>query len=797
MLKNNLRIAWRNLTKRRFHSFILLLGITLALSSSMLIGNFVLTELSINKEIKNLDRQYLLKSVWAKEGMGIDFCTLAPLAQNLKRDYPQLVANAYTFDGVTSVVKKEANVFRENLQIGDADVLDMFGLELVSGNPKTALKEPFTVVIPAAAALKYFGKTDVVNESLEIESFTGESQNFKITGVLAEQEYNSITDMVNEVPLLMSKESLRFFGRYESYANWNNAYLVSWIELQKGVNAADLAGPIDQLLKSNANETYYANLTVVPQPLSTLYFTENDQAVQKSLNILMLIAGFILLMALANFVNISIGNSSGRIREVGVRKSLGGEKRQVLLLFLSESIILAFVSLMCSLFLYEFTKPFFETIVDKQIPSLWESSLVFLLSLPLLTLFIGLLAGIYPALSIAGLETLKSLKGKFHALSGHNFLRKGLLTIQFALALFVIAASVFVSQQVDYIFNKNLGFDKSQIIHVQAPRNWTPAGVSQMLQVRDDITQLASVKDGSLSYEILNGNAGNSSGLYLSQKDSTSAIYGKLLLTDRQFASTYGIDILAGTYLTDQQGSVVINETAAKNLGFKTPDEALNQGIHLQNFGFDQRIVGVVKDFNFSSIHEKVGPILISNVAQAGYYRYLSFKIAGGDIPKTLANIEDLWRGSLPNAPFVFEFMDDTINKLYETETRLKKASQIATIISLIIVLIGILGIVSLSISRRTKELSIRRVLGASSAATQWLFLKEFIILKVAALLLAIPLTYYLINLWLQNYAYHISMGPVTFVAISVFFALLIAGIISIQVYMANRTNPVEHLRSE
>ena len=215
MLKNNLRIAWRNLTKRTFNSFILLLGLTLAISTSMLIGNFVLTELSVNQNIKNIDQHYLLKSQWKKEGMGIDFCTLAPLAQSLKREYPQLIANAYTYDAITSIVKKDATIFRESLQIGDADILNMYGFELLAGNPATALIEPYTLVIPEKTAYKYFGKTDVLDEFLEIESFSGETQNFRITGVLAKQAFNSITDMQSdEPPLLLSKESLRFFGRY-------------------------------------------------------------------------------------------------------------------------------------------------------------------------------------------------------------------------------------------------------------------------------------------------------------------------------------------------------------------------------------------------------------------------------------------------------------------------------------------------------------------------------------------------------------------------------------------------------
>ncbi|MFT5885787.1 MAG: putative ABC transport system permease protein [Arcticibacterium sp.] len=766
----------------------------------MLIGNFVLTELSVNQNIRNVDQHYLLKSQWEKEGMGIDFCTLAPLAQSLKREYPQLIANAYTYDAITSVVKKDAAISRESLQIGDADVVNMYGFKLLAGNPATALTEPYTLVIPEKTAYKYFGKTDDLDEFLEIESFSGETQNFRITGVLAKQPFNSITDMQSDVPpLLLSKESLRFFGRYESYDNWNNAYLVSWVELHNGVTVADLKQPIDQILKTNASETYYANLNVVPESLGSIYLTDNSRSVQKNLQILILIAGFILLMALANFINISISNSSGRIREVGVRKSLGGKKYQVIFLFLSESVILAFASLVCSLFLYEFTKPFFESIVGKEIPSLWKSSMPFLVSLPILTFFLGLIAGIYPAISIASLQTLNSLKGKFHALSAQNYLRKGLLTLQFALAIFVVAASVFVSQQVNFIFNKDLGFDKSQIIHLETPRNWSEAGVYHMLQLRDEITQLADVENGSLSYEIPNGNAGNTSGIYLNEKDSTSAIYGKILKTDSKYAKTYGMDLIQGTYFNNQSslGDILINETAAKNLGLVNMEEAIHKQVLLQAFGTVQRIVGVVKDFNFGSIHEAVGPIVISNVKAGNYYRFLSFKIAGGDVPKTISKIEGVWKSSLPNAPFVFNFMDDTINKLYATETRLKEAAHLATIISLVIVLIGILGIVSLSISKRTKEISIRRILGASMRSTNWLFLKEFIFLKLAALLIAIPLTYYLISLWLQNYAYHIVIKPATFAFVALLFALLVTVIVGIQVFLANRTNPVEHLRSE
>ncbi|WP_435357052.1 ABC transporter permease [Emticicia sp. SJ17W-69] len=804
MLKNYIKIAWRNLIKRKFYSLITIFGLSVGITFTLLIGSYVWGELRTNGALKNAENQYMIQSKWKKENMGVEIASLGALSQALKQSYPNLVENYYRFDGVSTVVSKGEKIFREDLQLGDSTLLTMYGFPLIHGDARTALQQPNSIVISSDQAIKYFGKSDVIGQSLTVESFSGGKQEFMITGVLDKLPYNSITNLTNagkSFPILMSFSNANFFGRNQ-YSSWNNPYIVHYVELNNGVKKEDLEKPLAQLIAVNVPSEISQNLHTYLVPLKDVYQEANNGIVKKTIWTLSLVAVFILLMSIVNFVNISIGASSSRLKEIGVRKVLGGTKKQVLRQFLTESIIISIFSLVFSLVLYQIFRPSFEKVLQKEIISVFHAPLYFFLAGLILALLIGLLSGAYPAFVLATLPSVDSMKGKLKSVKENVLFRRLLIVSQFAVALFVFGGAMVVSKQVNYFFNKDLGYNKASVFSIRVPRDWSPAGVEKMETIRNEMAKLKEVSQVSLSWIIPDGGFGFSSGIYKMGQDSTQAVYTPTLVTDEKYAETYQIPLLEGQFFqakgsSFQPNQIVLNEEAIKSLGFKQPSDALGQKIRMHYSPTIFTIAGICKNFHFESMHKTIGPIAFMHVRDNNFYRYLSFRIHPTNLGETMTKIEAKWKQLMPNAPFEYTFTDDTLQKLYQSEIQLKRAAEVATVLALIIVLLGILGVVSLSIVRRTKELGIRKVLGASSISIIILFMKEFLVLMLVAIIISLPFTMMGMNKWLQNYSYRIDLTWFTFALVGVVFALIVLLLVGFQTLKAALINPVESLKAE
>ncbi|GAB2790566.1 ABC transporter permease [Rhabdobacter roseus] len=803
MLTNDFKMAWRQLVKRKFYTALSVLGLSVGMAFLLLIGSFVWGELRVNTQLRRADHQYLLQSTWKQAAMGMDITTLAPLGRALKENYPRLVANYYRFDGISATVSKGTKHFREDIQLGDSTLLSMYGFPLLAGDAATALSQPNSLVIPAELAVKYFGKTDVVGESLTLDSFSGQKQEFMITAVLDKVPQNSVLNLLDPTisPLLVPESSLAFFGRGD-FSNWANVYIVNYLELQEGVTPADLAGPMAQLLKTHAPAAIQENLEVYLNPLKAYYRQANNGLVQKTLLTLTAVAGFILLMAVVNFINLSIGHSSTRLKEIGVRKVLGSRKRQVARQFLVESVLMAWGSMLLSWLLYQLGAGYFGEVLGRPIPSLVEVPPTFYLVSGLLALLLGVLAGSYPALVLASLPSVASMKGTLVTVRENILFRRLLVGAQFTVALFVFGAAVIVSQQVSYFFTKDLGYNKESVLTVALPRDWSPEGVLSMETIREEMRQLPEVGQASFSYEIPNGKNGFSLGVYPSGRDSTQAIYVPVLQTDERFAETYQIPLRAGTFFhaaegTFRPGQVVLNDAATKALGYASAEAALGQKVYLQPGSQELTVAGVLQDFHFTSLHEAIKPLMFMHVRDTNTYRFLSLRLQPASVSKAVAVLEKRWNQLLPDAPFTFHFLDDTLQTMYQSEIRLQKASRVATVLALVMVLLGILGMVSLSVARRTRELGIRKVLGASGVSIVLLFLKEFLALMILALVVAFPLVVVSMNRWLGHYAYRVELSWLTLGLVALAFGLVIVLIVGVQTAKAALMNPVKSLRSE
>jgi ABC-type antimicrobial peptide transport system permease subunit len=801
VIQHYFKIAWRNIKNNRFFSSINILGLSAGIAFTLLITAYVWSELRVNERLRNPGNQYILQSKWKDPNQGIELTTMGPMAKALKDNYPNLVANFYRWDGVTSNVSKGDKSFREGLQICDSTMLKMYGFELLYGDPATAFDGPFSLVITEGRAIKYFGKKDVVGQTLTIESFSGSKHDFIITGVMKMPPKNSVTTLNdnNDNQFYIPANNISYFGR--NIETWANQYIVGYIELRDGVKPEDLNGPMQQQLKQN-NPQVAAVMTPYLVSLKQYYLSANNGLIRKMLYALSAIALFILAMAIINFINMSVSRSSTRMREIGVRKVLGGLKKQLVLQFLAESVILVFFATLVSLVLYSITREWFSSIIEREIPSLGSFPFYFI-AFPLLLVFtVGIIAGIYPAFILSSMKSVESLKGKLSSVKERILLRKSLVAFQFGTATIVFVGAIIISAQVKHFFSKNLGFNKDYILSAQLPRNWTREGVRMMETMRKQFAAMPQVNTVSLSFEVPDGGNSGSISLYKAGADSTTAITSGMLMTDEYYAGTYDIPMAAGIFYS-QPGAftdssvVVINETQAKAFGWSA-DQAIGQQLKIPGFpGSTITVAGVTKDFHFGSMQKAIQPLTFLHVGIVNSFRVFSFKLKPGNMGETIAALQKQWSVLMPGTPFEYKFMDDTLRFLYKSEIQLKQASYIATVLSFIIVLLGVLGLVSLSIQRRTKEVGIRKVLGSSVRGIMGLFMKEFLVVILVGGIIACPLAYFLMNKWLSDYVYRIDITAIPFVIAILLLGFITAVLIVAQTIKTATENPVKSLRTE
>lgn len=795
MLQNYIRIAWRNILKSRFYSLLNITGLATGIAFTMLIMAYVWSELQVNASIRNVDNQYIILSKWKDPNIGFELSTLGPLAKTLKEQYPALVKNYYRWDGITTNVRVGDNSFREGLQVGDSTILNMYGFKILYGDAATALHDPYSVVITDRMANKYFGKTDVIGKAMTMDNFSGSKRDFLVTAVIQTNGKNSVTDLSenNNNEIFLPLGAVSFFGR--NIDTWNNIFIVNLIELQDGVNPASLQKPITALLKQNTTAPIYDNLYADLVSLKDYYRGKDNNLVRRMLYTLSGIAFFILLMAVVNFINMSVSRSSSRMKEIGVRKVLGGLKRQLITQFLTESMILVCFAAMLAVGMYILATPYFNQLLNTTLPKLSSFPLYFIIYPLLLILFTGFAAGLYPAFVLSSLPSVDSLKGKLRTVKENILLRKSLLAFQFFTAAVVLIAAFIISQQVQLFFSKNIGYNKEYVIAAQVPRDWTPAGVNRMQSIRNQFADISEVQEASLSFEVPDGNQGNSTSIQRAGADSTSAIAAYMLCTDHHYAATYGIPMLSGQYFNGPADTshVVINQTMAAALGWKNPEEAIGQPVKM-GMGGNFTITGVTKDFHFSSMQKAVQPIVMTHVLKTDIFRYLTFKL---NSTAGITALQKRWASLLPGAPFEYKFMDERLSMMYKTEIQLKQAAYTATVLSVIIVLLGVMGMISLSVQKRTKEIGIRKVLGASVSSIVSIFVKEFIGMIVVAGVIACPVAYVMMQRWLDDYVYRVNITAVPFMITLLMLAIITAILIVLQTISAALRNPSRSLKTE
>ena len=802
MFKNYFLVAWRNIIRHKFYATLNILGLATGISFTFLIVAYIWSESQVNHDLKNADRQYILQSKWKNPEMGMEMTSPGQLAKALKDNNPGLVENYYRWDGIGSNVSVGNQAFREGLQVGDSTLLNMYGFEPLYGDKAAVFNEPFSVVITADKAKKYFGKEDVVGRALTIESFSGTKHDFIVTGVIATPSKNSVTSLTNAIKneIFIAGKDLAFFSRNML---WNNPIIVSYIELKPGIKPEQLKLPLEKLMKQQAPPGMAEQMQPYLVPLKLYYLDADNGLVKKMLFTLGIIALFIMLMAVINFINLSVSRSSARMREIGVRKVMGGLRRDLIVQFLLESIVTLFFATVVAIIIYFLSRGLFSEMLGRPVPFLNKLPLFFLIFIPLIIIIlIGVGAGFYPAFVLSSLKAAESIKGKLTNANERLLWRRALLGFQFATAFIVLIGAVVIAQQVNYFLKKDLGFNKDYVLFASLPRDWSMTGLDRVEEYRKQLAALPDVSEAAISWEVPNGNGSGGVSLYLPGDDSSKAVVSQLITSDEHYAATLNIPMLAGDFfskpgfLTDTQ-RIVINERQARALGFKNPGEALGKEYRMTGRNESFRISGVTKDFHVTSLHTAIPPVTFMHVGKTNFYRYVVMKIKPGSISSSIEKIQRKWSQLMPGTPFEFTFIDESLRNLYKTEYQLKQASLTATILSVIIVLLGIVGLVSLHIEKRTREIGIRKVLGSSIGAILGLFVKEFVYIMLIAAVIACPVAYLLLNGWLDHYVYRINITAYPFIkSVSILAAITIL-LICLQTYHTAAANPVKSLRSE
>jgi putative ABC transport system permease protein len=802
MLKNYFTIAVRHLLRHKFFSAINILCLAIGVTFSLIIGVYVLGQYNINTSLKNVNNQYIVKSNWKVKEMGLDITTFGPLPKTLKEEYPSLVANYYRYNPVTNVVSAGDKYFKEDIAIGDTSFISMYGFPVLYGNRQHPFTDNNSAVITETMAMKLFGKKNVIDQTISLLTLqNNQKQDYKVSAVLKDVSFNSVTNLVGDTyGVFVPTEGSRYYAGGDPSLGWKNGFEVGMIQLQPGKSPKDLVSPLKQILAKYTPENVQKNLVVELAPVKDYYLEDHGGAARKMIIILSLAAIFILLMAVINFVNINIGTSSYRLKEIGLRKVFGGAKKQLIVQFIAEAIILTMIAAIISLIAYQLLRPVFNQVLNAKLESVFRFSAGAVLFIVALIFITGFIAGVYPAFVMSSSRVINAVKGKIDSAKGGLFLRKTMLTVQFTLAIIVFICALTVSRQVSYVFSKDIGYNKEQVLVISAfPKQWDSVGVNRMINIKNTLLQLPSVKDASLSFEIPDRKPPNSIDMQLVNGNGQTVLITSCGV-DEHYASTFGLTLLSGSCFAQSGGfipnQIVLNESAARALGL-TASSAVNRQIKVPSFNILLTVAGVVKDFNYSSLQEKVEPLALFHVKDATAYRYLSLKLRTTDMAATVAGIRNKWKEASPGTPFQYIFMDDKFQSLYRSELQLKKASNIATVLNLIIVFLGIFGVVAFTLVKRTKEIAVRKVLGADTGNIILLFIRDYAVLILLANIIAWPLAYTITNKWLQSYAYRVSQDIVPYLFVCLFIFITAFSMIAIQCFKAGAANPVKSLRTE
>ena len=809
MIKNYFKIALRNLWKNKAFSAINIVGLSAGLAVCLLIVLYVKDELSYDKYNAQAENIYRIDAdIFFNGTQFTSAVSPAPLAPTLKKDYPQIVQYVRLRNFGDILVKKgNQNIQNHNAVFADSTFFQIFSIPMLAGNRLTALNEPNSIVIDETTAKKYFNSTDVVGKTLYVDN----SVNCKITGVVkdfplqAHFHFSFIRPMRDTYH---DDQGDWLSNNYASYVLVKPG--VSQASLQKEVNATidNLAKQLEQDLHTTANDMKKGgNHFLYPvMPLTDIHLHSNKSYEFEAngnvayVYIFSVIAIFILLIACVNFMNLSTARSANRAKEVGIRKVAGSLRSSLITQFLTESVLVSFFSLLLALGLAWLLLPLFNQLAGKQMSVFTLLSSWLLPLLIALIVVVGCIAGSYPAFYLSSFQPVQVLKGSIAKGFKGSWLRSGLVIFQFFISISLIIGTIVIYNQLSYIRSREIGYNRDQVLVI----NNTYVLDKQLKTFRQEMLKISGVQNAAVAGSLPTETGYGQNGWF---KDPTLDAKQVIIMTDfyadQNYIPTLGMRMAAGRnfsldFPTDSS-AVIINETAAKLLGFKNP---LNETLYRPN-GYSSdgaftakpfHIIGVVKDFNFSSMHDKVGPLIIE---LGENYGRIAIRINTKNIPLLISQVQNKWNGMAPGQPFSYSFLDADFNKVYNAEQRTGKLFITFAVFAIFIACLGLFGLVTYAAEQRIKEIGIRKVLGASVGEIVTMISKDFLKLVLIASVIAFPIAWWTMNKWLQSFAYRINISWWVFGVAGLLTIAIALITVSFQAIKAAIANPVKSLRTE
>ena len=775
MFRNYIKIAYRNLLRHKGYAAINVVGLALGVACCVLIFLYVRNELAVDAGIEDVDRIYRLDSDWREASMGMEITTSAAAAPTLVEQYPEVEAGVRMYLMLNRIRVGET-ALRRDVMMADPGVLTFFGLPMMAGNPAMALVRPRSVVLTDELARTLFGTTDVLGQTVLIETWQRGEQPFTVTGVRAALPYNTAIHFASEYEehdVIIGPEPFGDFFDESGWTSWFSRYILQYVKLAPEADVDALQAKLDGFIEAHAPEALHGDLKIRLNPLRTLYLTDENGRGWRAIVGLSAVALLVLLIASINFVNLSTARSLARAKEVGVRKTVGAVRWQLVGLFLSESALVALAATALGAVIAALCFTAFFNLADKPLvlPRPWDvQTFGALLAVALVT---GGLAGLYPAFALSSFRPTQALKGTLRL--GGVGVRKGLVVTQFALAVVLLVGVLTVSRQMDFIFSKDLGFDQENVLVVNSvPRNFDEAGLAQMEAVKARLTALPDVRAASLSWRTA-AEGNDTRAMHPPEARREDAIGVQGAVVDEDFLETYSLRLKEGRFFSDGRPAddegLVLNESAARAFGWK--DGAQGKRLAVWNTSSAdpaadlppaQPVIGVVEDYHFQSLHEPIRPMAFFSVRADSMWRVMALRLAAGaDLSETVAQVEAAWKEVLPHAPFEYVFLDDQVEQGYRTETQLRQVIGLAAGLAIVIACLGMLGLAALSAQRRTKEIGVRKVLGASASQIVLLLSREVARPVLFAILIATPVAYLLMRRWLEGFAYRVEIGPGVF----------------------------------
>jgi putative ABC transport system permease protein len=805
MFKNYFLSAYRNIVSDKFYSLINIVGLAIGIICTIFIILYIQDELTYDQHHVNNERIYRLESDFTIQNKHDKFAVSSfPLAKAIQTECPEIEKTVRFMQGDDDLFRYKNKEFMEtNLLFADSTVFDVFTYPFIYGNPKTALVEQNSIVLSKKMAHKYFGDENPINEVIE----TGGRVNFKVTGVMEDLPNNSHI----KFDALMSVETLvQLFGEdransMEPNAFWNisvHSFVLLYPNSEIQAIHDKFPAIYDKYMKSLGDQIN-ASMDLMTTNLADLHFRnyidgDFPQGNKAYIYIFIAVAIFILIIASINYMNLATARSAKRAREVGLRKVMGAQKKQLIFQFLSESILLTVISLLIAFGSIYILLPIFNGLSDKQIGLEMIAKPSLVLGVVTLALGIGIVSGIYPSFFLSSFIPIKVLKGK-NKNSGSGNLRKFLVVFQFVIATIMIVGTIVVTSQLNYFKNKDLGFDKKDIVVLEIRDTTFIKNTQGFMQ---ELEQNSNIIETSVSSSVPGRNIGIV--VFRVEKEEKLVEHAiNFFFADHNFHDLYNLKIKDGRYFdmnmsTDSTLAFVINEAAAKELGWS--DNPIGKRIQ---FGFDLdgnvrrdgKVIGVVEDFNYGSLHNNIEPVVIMlpNFDPGT----LSIKINGVNKEQALNHIQQEWENRNNQFPFEYQFIEEELDENYRAESKLGQIFSIFAIVSILISCLGLLGLSSFIAEQRTKEIGVRKVMGSSVMGVIKLLNKEFLLLVIISIIIACPLAYFAVKNWLENFAYRVDLQWTYFALAAVLTTFIAISITSIKTLLAARMNPADTLRYE